>query len=61
MVYRNLITGLEIVTDCYITAPNIVLVSAPTPKVETPPAEKSGESLVIEDKPKKKTTKRAKK
>ena len=60
MVYRNKITGLEIITDCVISAPQFELVeSAPKKVIETPPAETSEESLV-EDKPKKRRT-RAKK
>lgn len=50
MVYRNKITGLEIITECIISAPQFERVDK---IVETPPAETSGESF---DKPKKKRT-----
>lgn len=63
MRYRNIVTGLEIITDCVVNAPNYELIEdAPkvTTKVETPQTETSEGSLVVEDKPKKRT-KRAKK
>lgn len=58
MVYRNKLTGREVVTECIICAPQFELIETPTK--ETPPAETSGESLTVE-RPKKRTPKRAKK
>jgi len=63
MIYRNKVTGLEIITDCVVNAPNYELIEDAPKKIaktETPQIEKSEESLVLEDKPKKRT-KRAKK
>lgn len=50
MVYRNKITGLELITDCIISAPQFERIDEVK---EAPPAETSGESF---DKPKKKRT-----
>ena len=63
MRYRNIVTGLEVITDCVVYAPNYELIEDAPKKItkaETPQTETSGESLVLEDKPKKRT-KRAKK
>lgn len=63
MRYRNIVTGLEIITDCVVNAPNFELIEDASKKItktETPQTKTSEESLVLENKPKKRT-KRAKK
>ena len=52
MRYRNIVTGLEIITDCVVNAPNFELIEDAPKKItktETPQTETSEESLVLED------------